>query len=327
MTERENELKAALAENGTFDSEKAGRFAADGVLQLHRQLKKNDRFLAITTLMCVALLAFCIEKLIFASSTKAIVGFGVTLLYVLVFTVLIKLWYWIVNTRITLQKDLKLWQLQTVTAQPCRGGCESCHPWTPGTARLSRRERAAWVVADVIVALAAGLYVAFYTGLTQSVNEFVSLKPNGDSSSVMRVSQFDRHHFIDYSTRNLKSTLRWLDDRGRELPSCTYTHAGQRYCNARLIDPPLANEVSLEWLNYTQIEDAPAAAQKRGKPMDVRRPSPIRRLENGLRRDRRASPRGHSSLLRASTIDVVAVGRHHSLGISGDRKENGTVSL
>ena len=107
MTERENELKAALAENGTFDSEKAGRFAADGVLQLHRQLKKNDRFLAITTLMCVALLAFCIEKLIFASSTKAIVGFGVTLLYVLVFTVLIKLWYWIVNTRITLQKDLE----------------------------------------------------------------------------------------------------------------------------------------------------------------------------------------------------------------------------
>ena len=106
--------------------------------------------------------------------------------------------------------------------------------------------------------------MAFYTGLTQSVNEFVSLKPNGDSSSVMRVSQFDRHHFIDYSTRNLKSTLRWLDDRGRELPSCTYTHAGQRYCNARLIDPPLANEVSLEWLNYTQIEDAPAAAQKEG---------------------------------------------------------------
>ena len=90
------------------------------------------------------------------------------------------------------------------------------------------------------------------------------MKPNGEGASVTQTSKFDRHHDIEYWTRNLKSKIRWLDDRGRELPFFVFTQDGQRRYQARLLDPPLPYEVSLEWLNYTQIEDNPEAAVKKG---------------------------------------------------------------
>jgi hypothetical protein len=265
MTERENELKKALAENGGFDAERATQLAKDTVSQLHGELKKSERFLEIITLISVGLLAFSIEKLTFAAGTKAIVGFGVILLYVLVTLVLAKLWYWIVNTKITLQKDLKLWQLQAATGRPAPTELRELQSVAPRHGRaLSRWERAAWVTADVIVALTAVIYVIWHSALTQTVNEYVTLKPNGEGSTVTQISKFDRHNDIECGTQNLKSTFRWLDEHGRELPFFVFTQDGQRRYQARLLDPPLPYEVSLEWLNYTRIEENPEAAVKKG---------------------------------------------------------------
>ena len=128
MSEHDNELRKALADNGTFDAEKGKKITADAVSRFHAELKKNERFLRVSLLISVGVLAFAIEKLFFAASTKAIVGFGVILLFVLVTTVLLKLWYWIVNTRITLQKELKVWQLQTAMAWPSGGALSEMPP-------------------------------------------------------------------------------------------------------------------------------------------------------------------------------------------------------
>ena len=193
MTERENELKKALAENGGFDAEKATQLAKDAVSQLQRELKKSERFLEITTLISVGLLAFSIEKLTFAASTKAIVGFGVILLYVLVTLVLAKLWYWIVNTKIALQKDLKLWQLQAATGRPAPTELRELQSVAPRHGRaLSRWERVAWGTADVIVALTAVIYVIWHHALDtdrQRVRHLEAKWRGGECHADLKVRQ------------------------------------------------------------------------------------------------------------------------------------------
>ena len=53
----------------------------------------------------VAVMIFSCNSLLAATSTKAIVGFGVVLLVAYETTILVKLRYWIVNTKFTLLRD------------------------------------------------------------------------------------------------------------------------------------------------------------------------------------------------------------------------------
>jgi hypothetical protein len=161
MSERENELKQALAENSSFSTEKAKQITADAVSQFHAGLKKTERLMWIYLVACVAVILFAFMAFQSASSVKMMIGFGILMLAAYETTILMKLWYWTVNTKLALLKAIKQLQLQTATVHALSdtGPMEMATGFRqPG---LSLWERLAWLVVLVIVAVASSFYLVY----------------------------------------------------------------------------------------------------------------------------------------------------------------------
>ncbi len=80
MSENENELKKALAENGNFDAEKARRLAAEAVSRFNLRLRWTERRGMIGLLLCMAVFEFAFIKFTLASTTKTMIGYAVVML-------------------------------------------------------------------------------------------------------------------------------------------------------------------------------------------------------------------------------------------------------
>ena len=152
MTERDNELARHSAENGSFDPAKARKTTTDAVSRFNARLKWTARLTWIYILAGVGVMLFSCNSLLAASTTKAIVGFGILLLVAYETTILMKLWYWNANTKFTLLRELKQWQLQTaLSSTDAPSSVEVESPLR--RLGLSRRERIAWFAALVAVCI------------------------------------------------------------------------------------------------------------------------------------------------------------------------------
>jgi hypothetical protein len=267
MNEHENELARASATNGAFDPEKAKRLTPDAVSRFHSRLKWAGRITWIYLLICVAVILFAWNEFQAASSTKAIVGFGILMLAAYEGTILIKLWYWIANTKVTLLKELKQWQLQTALSSTIAPSVLE-----GGTSRrfgLSRAEWIAWCVAVMLVALLTASNVVQHSVETPvtpaTIGDYVTLKADGAATSLMKGSDqagsfvggaFD----FTFGQPERVKAVRWLDDRGRELPFDVAAENGQRHYTIRLIEPVMPHE----WQRITQITEYRWAATKKG---------------------------------------------------------------
>ena len=268
MSEHENELAKASAENGTFDPEKAKKLTADALSQFHTQLKKSERLLMASLLVCVVVMGIAWITLCSSSDTKIMITFGFVLFVAFETTVLMKLWYWVVNTRLTLLRELKRWELQTGTL-PSVTAATPLEIEPPGPRHwhgLSRPERIAWLAAIMIGAGALFGYGALKQtehAETTTLARYITLKPNGASTVVEDFAylnwdlgpRLSIHHVTD----DLKATFRWLDDRGHEMPFRVSTEGGKRYYTVCLNKPMW---LPREWLHFTRITESPTGAMR-----------------------------------------------------------------
>ena len=80
MSENDNELKQALAENGNFDDEKAKQMAEKTISRFHRRMKWMERSGLIYFTICFAVFVFALVQFTTACTTKAMIGFTIVLL-------------------------------------------------------------------------------------------------------------------------------------------------------------------------------------------------------------------------------------------------------
>jgi hypothetical protein len=273
MIEHENELKKALAENGTYDPVKADNLTAHAVSAFQAQLKKSERLLMISLLACAAVMVVAWSNLWLASDPKMMILFGFLLYVALETTVLMKLWYWVISTRIILQKEIRLWQPPTAASGPAAAMPREAESLGFGPKQgifgiergLSRRERIAWRAAILIVVIAA-LYplhrFVIEHDTTTTMDRYVSLKPSGASSIVEDFNDLNltlgSMLSFAFVTDNVKATFRWLDEHGHEMPFRVYTKDGKRYYTVCLSKPVLPRE----WFHYTRITENPSSATK-----------------------------------------------------------------
>jgi hypothetical protein len=111
MNEFDNELKRSLANNGPFDPEKARGMKKEIASQFNARLAKVERYLYIWLIGLAALLVFAAFRLLESTSTKALVVYAMMFLVALEGQTLIKLWYWMMNSKIGVLKELKLLRL------------------------------------------------------------------------------------------------------------------------------------------------------------------------------------------------------------------------
>jgi hypothetical protein len=265
MSEHENQWTKALAENGTYDLEKARQAGETAASQYLTGLKKTERILWIYLVGCVIVAVVAFDSLVFATSNKAMMASGMIFLVAIETTILMKLWYWIVNTKLTLQKEIRQSQLQRTVPDSTAYSPTWFAEMSLGKPGLSRWERMAWLIALTLGAAATSGHFTYsaVTAPTQAtVSESIRLSPNGTSSSKSDVSYRTRRpvESIPFYCGCESATFCWLDERGRQLPFDVATTGGQRCFTVYLIEPVGMGE----WLRYTEITEVPSMATCQG---------------------------------------------------------------
>jgi hypothetical protein len=262
MSEHENQWTAASAENGTFDPAKAKQATADAVAQYQTGLKTVERTTWLYLLLCVVVFVFAYGRFQFASSTKAIVGFGIVMLIAYESTVLMKLWYWIAGTKLVLLREIKQLQLQssTTNASADTGG--------RGRRSLSRWERIAWFVGLAVAACTVSTLTYNSSSDTITLGECVTIKPDGAASTMMKVESqvtgegpIGSFSFYVGCAKAEKQKYHFRDELGRELLFETATEEeGYKHYTVRLLEPVMPGQ----WMRCTHVSENPTAATRQG---------------------------------------------------------------
>jgi hypothetical protein len=163
MSEHENQWAKALATNGTYAAAKAKEASEAAVSEYVSGLKRTERVLWIYLMICVAVAVFAGEHFVFATSNKAMMGCGIAFLVALETTILVKLWYWIVNTKLTLQKEIRQSRIQGTTPESAAYAPTWLGEMSLGRPGLSPWERRAWFLALVVVAVASAFLTQRYS--------------------------------------------------------------------------------------------------------------------------------------------------------------------
>ncbi len=116
MINFEKELKEVLEKNGDFDVAKGETLRKEIVQMFEDKLKKVKlwtwAFLLIDVIIIAGGISSLLVNLLITKNTNAMIISAVVVLIAHEGTVLIKLWYWVLNTKYGVLKELKQLQLQ-----------------------------------------------------------------------------------------------------------------------------------------------------------------------------------------------------------------------
>ncbi len=262
MSESDDNLAGALRENGAFDPAKAGELKTKAVGTFEARMRKVERYLFVYMCVCCWLIVFAGFQFFHSTTTKGMLMNGLLVLAFLETTILMKLWYWIMNNKITVLKELKQLQLGGLAdddAAVASPRTERLHGPVKG---LSRRERTVWWAALVggsaLVGAVKNLDVPFMPSSLTS-RTYVTLAADGSGSAETEMS------LICEGFSPLKSfsfhapesaTLRFVDSHGRELPYSTSLQDDHVRYDVSLMDPVPGGQR----FSYTRLEKCPQAA-------------------------------------------------------------------
>ena len=112
MDDLERKLGKAILENGSLDPRMSSLLKAE-VLKSFDDKLKSTKYIAwafLLFLYCVDVGAIC--GFLFGQSTKVLIFWAVVVLASNELQVLMKLWYWVVNSKISVLKEIKRLELQ-----------------------------------------------------------------------------------------------------------------------------------------------------------------------------------------------------------------------
>jgi len=113
MINFEKELKEILEKNGDFDVAKSETFRKEMVqMWCDKNLLRVKIVFWIFFLLCLGMMLGGYIGLRSADNTKEMLSWVIFFMIGFNSTILMKLWFWVVHTRINLQKELKQLQLQ-----------------------------------------------------------------------------------------------------------------------------------------------------------------------------------------------------------------------
>lgn len=113
MINFEKELKEVLGKNGTFDFAKSETLRKEIVkMWADKNLQRARIVFWIFFLASIGMMVGGYIGLSFATSTKGMLGWVIFFMIGFNSTILMKLWYWIVDTKLNVLKEMKQLQLQ-----------------------------------------------------------------------------------------------------------------------------------------------------------------------------------------------------------------------
>jgi len=121
MDEFEKTIQSTLSDSHEFDAQKAQTLRKETIQMYDKNLKKYKRW-TWACLIAFAIIGVAIIQImvVWGSNLKVLIISGIVLLGVGQLEVLMKLWYWIMNNKLNVLKEIKQLQLQIaeLTNQP-----------------------------------------------------------------------------------------------------------------------------------------------------------------------------------------------------------------
>jgi len=269
MTDSNDDLKTALAENGSFDHEKAAKTGDTVVAAFGTKMRKVERRVWFWGILCKCIAIFAVLQLLHVTSTRDMILNAIIALFMLEVIMMYKLWYWILNNKLSLLKEIKLLRAETsltTEAVTSRGLRDLVDEPVQG---LSRWERRLWFC--VYVVCVVGLILIKMPDLQRATESeqkmvhegYVTLAADGSGTTVTKTSSpnWNAVPLLSFPFDvPAGSTISWIDDRGRELPAAAETEDGRDRFTVSLIDPVMPGET----LVYKRISETPNLAGKKG---------------------------------------------------------------
>ena len=263
-----DDLTKALAKNGAYDLEKAEEMREKMVGTFEAKLRKVERFLWVYLCLLAWLIVFTMFHFMQSSSTKALLFYGILLLIFFETTILMKLWYWTMNNKISVLKAIKQLELGGTAAAADRpDGGKALHGPLVG---LSRGERTIWWVVliggSALVGAVKGVEISgavdpwsLGAGGTLSSEGTIQLALDGSGSAVTEMSfihegTLARRGFNFHAPKSAK--IRFTDGRGSEMPFTTSTQNEHVRYEVRLPRPVMPGRR----FSYTRHSEGPNSA-------------------------------------------------------------------
>lgn len=275
MSEPQDNLGKALAQNGSFDPRRAKQLKQNAVAALNTKMRWVGRITFIFLCLDVWILLFAFYHFLQVSDTKLLIMYAFIMLVCFESTILMKLWYWVMNDKISVLKELKLLRLE-LPRDDAASVLEDADKPGGWLRSLRWAERVFWWGLFVAGMVAVGVVKShdvppqwdFPQGGTLTRQACVTLAPDGGASVVTDVScQYEgsvrRTGFMVHLPRSW--SVRWVDSEGRELPATATpvndhhrydvglnkpVYPGQRYSYVSTADVPNAAEPDGEVWTY-----------------------------------------------------------------------------
>lgn len=158
-------MNEANRENGgplndaTFDAARAAQLRTTALSSFQAGARKVERYLYVCLTVCMASACVMIRNLLEATETQAQIFWAVLFLLMFESTILMRVWYWVVRTRLSTQQEIRLLRFDLAAGKDSMSGLEELaqHESPLRPAGLSRWERRAWTAAILTLGVAVGL--------------------------------------------------------------------------------------------------------------------------------------------------------------------------
>ncbi len=247
MSELNNEVKKSLGENGPFDPARGRKQRKELAAMFSAKLRMVERFMWIHLVILAGLIVFSIQRFLGSTTTKGQIMYLGIFILAMATQVLIKLWYWVVNTKIGVLKEIKQLRLEMAMAErtkPLPGGSDVDASLKDRVTGLHKRERMIWWIG--LVAVAVGVSLFFTPG------RVVFPRRGFDFAG----TQADEWHISgpgDISIYSRISLTRWRWDRSAmvitmpydnaRLESVTYSGTVKELQDSKIVSIPYSNRV------------------------------------------------------------------------------------
>ena len=272
MTDFDDTLAEALSRNGTFDPKKAKEVQQNTLDSFEAKMRTVERFLFGYLCICTWLFVFAMFQFLHSSSTKALLFYGLLMLVFFETTILMKLFYWIANNKISVLRALKELELGLADVERVAASSSASKEVHGPLRGLTRLERAAWWI--VIAAGAAFIgavknievagadnHWGMSAGGSMTSKGCVTIDPDGSGSSVTEISVLSAgtlasRGFNFHAPKSAK--LRFSDGRGRELPYTTAAQNSHVRYDVTLPRPVMPGHR----YSYTRTQEGPQLAKQ-----------------------------------------------------------------
>jgi hypothetical protein len=151
-----NPSEARLA--GSFDADRAARLRTQAQDAFLARYRKIERIVWVYLVGCLIVAWWCVRQFLAADDVRSWILWGVIFILAFETTVLIKLWYWVVNTKLGVLSEIKLLRMDLAAKTGSLEALEAIArvespTRVPGVSKL---ERAAWFGALIAVGLLFG---------------------------------------------------------------------------------------------------------------------------------------------------------------------------